>query len=41
VRSMITNKDAGVYDRALWARGVVIDISGPVEVLAIEPVAGA
>jgi alpha-galactosidase len=41
MRSMITNKDAGVYDRALWARGVVIDISGPVEVLAIEPVAGA
>jgi len=41
LRSLITNKDVGTYDRTLWMRGVAIDFSGPVGVLEIEPVANA
>jgi alpha-galactosidase len=41
IRSLITNKDVGTYDRTLWMRGVVIDFSGPVGVLELEPVADA
>ncbi len=41
LRSLITNKDVGTFDRTLWMRGVVVDIPGPVLVLEIEPVADA
>jgi alpha-galactosidase len=36
VRSVITGKDAGVYDRAAWTRGVAFSFPGPVEVLELE-----
>jgi alpha-galactosidase len=36
VRSVITGKDAGVYDRAAWARGITFRFPGPVEVLELE-----
>jgi alpha-galactosidase len=41
VRSVISGKDAGVYDRAAWAQGVPFSFPGPVEVLALEPGASA
>jgi alpha-galactosidase len=36
VRSVITGKDIGVYDRAAWSRGVVFGFPGPVEVLELQ-----
>jgi alpha-galactosidase len=36
VRSVISGKDAGVYDRAAWTRGVAFSFPGPVEVLELE-----
>jgi alpha-galactosidase len=36
VRSVITGKDGGVYDRAAWTRGVAFSFPGPVEVLELE-----
>jgi alpha-galactosidase len=37
VRSVITGKDIGVYDRAAWTRGVAFSFPGPVEVLELQP----
>jgi alpha-galactosidase len=36
VRSVITGKDVGLYDRAAWMHGIAFSFPGPVEVLELE-----
>jgi alpha-galactosidase len=36
VRSVITGKDVGLFDRAAWMHGIAFSFPGPVEVLELE-----
>ncbi len=36
VRSVITGKDVGIYDRAAWTRGVSFSFPGPVQMLELQ-----